>query len=322
MYKWINTTINAYLSTLIDCLITSPSNGQLLQYNGTKWINYTPTTLINANEAGTLTQMYGTYGGGLGGSGIAQNTYYIVPSYIDNSSGSYMLSNVAITNNNVSITAFNTSVYQVNHGNSGSYISYNSANYITNRININFSTSYKISKIVMSYNLSTSPSVNIYVYASNSNSSYIDTNLSSMTTDINLVLLGSYFGNEGTNSGGTGTIYSSDANNLYLYLHVFIVYNGGTGKVLSVTPYTGTITTSNLVSGTDYSIDSDPTTGNTRIKNLKSSTIQGNYNNLAIIWNELSRRIYPVIRDPNTIKLTDATHNITMSSTSSGYSIV
>ena len=54
---------------------------------------------------------------------------------------------------------------------------------------------------------------------------------------------------------------------------------------------------------------------------MKSSTIQGNYNNLAIIWNELSRRIYPVIRDPNTIKLTDGTHNITMSSTSSGYSI-
>ena len=102
-----------------------------------------------------------------------------------------------------------------------------------------------------------------------------------------------------------------------MYLHVFIVYNG-TGKVLSVTPYTGTITTSNLVSGTDYSIDSDPTSGNTRIKNLKSSTIQGNFNNLAIIWNELSRRIYPLIRHANTIKLTDGTHNITMSSTSSG----
>ena len=111
--KWINTTISAYLSTLIDCLITSPSSGQLLQYNGTKWINYTPTTLINTNKAGTLTQMYGTYGGGLGGAGIAQNTYYTVPSYIDNSSSSTMLSNVAITNNNVSITTFNTSVYQV-----------------------------------------------------------------------------------------------------------------------------------------------------------------------------------------------------------------
>ena len=131
------------LSLFHDCLITSPSSGQLLQYNGTKWINYTPTTLINTNEAGTLTQMYGTYGGGLGGAGIAQNAYYTVPSYIDNSSSSTMLSNVAITNNNVSITAFNTSVYQVNHGNYGSYIGYNSTNYITNRININFSTPCK-----------------------------------------------------------------------------------------------------------------------------------------------------------------------------------
>ena len=31
--------------------------------------------------------------------------------------------------------------------------------------------------------------------------------------------------------------------------------------------------------------------------------------------------MYSVVRDKNTIKLTDGTHNITMSSTSSGYSI-
>ena len=32
--KWINTTINVYLSTLIGYFITSSSKGQLLQYNG------------------------------------------------------------------------------------------------------------------------------------------------------------------------------------------------------------------------------------------------------------------------------------------------
>ena len=105
---------------------------------------------------------------------------------------------------------------------------------------------------------------------------------------------------------------------IYTGIYTFVI-NGTNFYPQYFTVYSGTITTSNLVSGTDYSIDSDPTTGNTRIKNLKSSTIQGNYNNLAIIWNELSRRIYPVIRDPNTIKLTDGTHNITMSSTSSHF---
>ena len=121
---------------------------------------------------------------------------------------------------------------------------------------------------------------------------------------------------------GSGDLYvynSQDAVNLYRYVHIFTTGNNNYFGKLYV--YSGSTTTSNLVNGTDYTIDSDPTSGNTRIKNLNSSTIQGNFNNLAIIWNELSRRIYPVVRDKNTIKLTDATHNITMSSTSSGYSL-
>ena len=105
-----NTTISAYLSTLIDCFITSPSTGQLLQYNGSKWVIYTPTTLINANEAGTLTQMYGIYGGGIGGAGIAQNTYYTVPSYIDNLASSIMLTNYNITTSQQNVVSFTSNM--------------------------------------------------------------------------------------------------------------------------------------------------------------------------------------------------------------------
>ena len=93
---------------------------------------------------------------------------------------------------------------------------------------------------------------------------------------------------------------SQDAVNLYRYVHIFTTGNNNYfGKLYA---YSGSTTTSNLVICTDYTIDSDPTSGNTRIKNLKSSTIQGNFNNLAIIWNELGRRLCPVIRDANTIK--------------------
>ena len=77
-----------------------------------------------------------------------------------------------------------------------------------------------------------------------------------------------------------------------------------------------TVSTSNLIYNTHYSIDSDPTTGNPRIKNLVASNIQGDYNNLAIILNELGRRIYPVVRDTNTVILTDGTHTATLTSTS------
>ena len=41
--------------------------------------------------------MYGTIGGGIGGSGIAQNNYFTVPSYTDNIASSSMLTNYNIT---------------------------------------------------------------------------------------------------------------------------------------------------------------------------------------------------------------------------------
>ena len=107
--KWINSPVSVYMSTLIDCVINSPSNGQLLQYNGSRWVNYTPATIININETGTLTQMYGTFGGGIGGDGVVQNAYYTVPCYIDNSGNSTMFTNYAVTSTQPTIIAFNTS---------------------------------------------------------------------------------------------------------------------------------------------------------------------------------------------------------------------
>ena len=71
--KWINSTVVLGLSQLTDCNVSGVTDGQMLQYSASssKWIPYTQTALINSNEAGTLTQMYSTFGGGVFGSGIA-----------------------------------------------------------------------------------------------------------------------------------------------------------------------------------------------------------------------------------------------------------
>ena len=100
-------------------------------------------------------------------------------------------------------------------------------------------------------------------------------------------------------------------------MHMYFQVGGGLNTLCI---QTGTTTISNLASGTNYSFDSDPTTGNPRIKNLNATAIKGYYNNLAIIWNELGRRIYPVVRDKNQLVLTDGTNTTTLTSTA-GYPI-
>ena len=49
----------------------------------------------------------------------------------------------------------------------------------------------------------------------------------------------------------------------------------GSSNIDYIKIYSGTVSTSNLIYNTNYSIDSDPTTGNPRIKNLGLSNIQG-----------------------------------------------
>ena len=56
-------------------------------------------------------------------------------------------------------------------------------------------------------------------------------------------------------------------------------------------------------------------------KNKTGTTLGGTINCFSFMYNEMYRRIYPVVRDTNTIKLTDGGSNtITLSSTS-GYPI-
>ncbi|MEI9944971.1 MAG: hypothetical protein WDN26_12240 [Chitinophagaceae bacterium] len=67
------TWISVGLANLSDATITSPVSGQLLQYNGTKWVNYTPaflTTIDTSNISNFHLKVRGLHSAG---SGISYN---------------------------------------------------------------------------------------------------------------------------------------------------------------------------------------------------------------------------------------------------------
>ena len=76
-----------------------------------------------------------------------------------------------------------------------------------------------------------------------------------------------------------------------------------------------------IVCGTNYTISSKSSTGYPQITYTDSTTVNLTYDDIKVLLSEAYRRIYPVICDTKTIKLTDGTHNTTLTSTSSGYSI-
>ena len=51
--------------------------------------------------------MYGKFGGGLNGAGIAQNAFFTVPAYVDNDTSSTMLVSYAISASALTISNYN-----------------------------------------------------------------------------------------------------------------------------------------------------------------------------------------------------------------------
>jgi hypothetical protein len=136
----ITISIGSYaLMNLTDCILYNSAN-QVIQNNGNGlWQSFTGG-VINVNEANTLSQMYNIYGGTLTygfltGSGIAQNSYFTLPSYSDNtSSGSAMLQYQSNTYSYASPASFTTNYnaaaisiggYGSINGNNGSGVQYN-----------------------------------------------------------------------------------------------------------------------------------------------------------------------------------------------------
>src|ERR1039457_1511456 len=233
-----------------------------------------------------------------------------MPIYAD-AGNSILMSNYVSTATLLTNTASNSPTGGTLYSN-GSTMSNGNYQYSPFRINVDFTTAYTFSRFDYNYKAG-STNVQTYIYGSNSSVSYSDTVYNDRTTDTNLVLLVSAL----IVSSQTISLYSTDTTNTYRYLHIFHS-NASSGvqfKCDSMKHYTGTITKTNLINNTDYTIASDSTSGYPMITNLKSTNIQGYYNGLALHFNELHRRIYPTIRDKNTITNTDGTNTATLTST-------
>ena len=68
---------------------------------------------------------------------------------------------------------------------------------------------------------------------------------------------------------------SLDTRNACMYLPVLYYYGGSNYTWGSLRAYKGSYANTNLVNTTNCTIDSDPTSGNSRFKNLGATAIQG-----------------------------------------------
>ena len=108
---------------------------------------------------------------------------------------------------------------------------------------------------------------------------------------------------------------------MFKYVIILISYINGCWLTLNISFSTGGYTTTNLVNSITnattcgYSIDSDTTSGYPRIQNQTGSVLSGTINNFSFMFNEMYMRLYPVIRDKNTLVLTDGSNTSTLTST-------
>ena len=170
----------------------------------------------------------------------------------------------------------------------------------THRINMNFGTTFQVYSSTYSYFNHNGSNSTSYFYGSNSASNYTD--LSNTTPSS--TLLGSYL-NSG--SGVVATIIVTNTS-LFQYIHIIGVCNNisapATGfTYLKVNHVAGGY--SGFINGTDSTIATDSTSGAPSITYTDSTTSNLLYNENNLSLSEAYRRLYPVVRDKNTIKLTD-----------------
>ena len=132
--------------------------------------------------------------------------------------------------------------------------------------------------------------------------------------------------NHGCVYAGNVTYYKpivsiSNATNYYSYHIVVKGTYRATYPVIECIPANILTTSGDRISPSDIQISTNSTTGYPSIQKItSSSTINNTVNLQRLCIYELYRRIYPVVRDTNTIKLTDGTNTVTLTSTA-GYPI-
>ena len=325
-------------SSLTDFTISSILDGQILRYDSvsSKWIN---SLALTAAEL-TISNLYNSLAT-LSKSNISKTIDNIIQNasftttYVDGtdgymielstgSTGTAPLVMISINYLTVNSVLYISAGIKIMNSGLGSEISTsNLTDYC--RLNAQLVEGYAITGFV--YSLSAAytvnpQNINIKIYGSNDVSYY--NNTTSSTAGLTLLYNGML---TATYSPNSATITFSNIN-IYQYVHVFFK-NTVNGTNLCMTIYgnsgyfefIGNRVSYNGTDNVNFSISTDITTGVPKITYLDAQTATIKYNENIILVSEAYRRLYPVIRDKNTIKLTDGTHNITMTSTSSGYSI-
>ena len=303
----IGTNTHAQIDTFIGTFgISTPATNDILRYIGGVW-----------TDSGTLTAAENNINNLLVASipisnepNVAQNTQ-IVTSYTDSSDG-YVL-NV----NNSSVGPYTISSFTKNTGtvtlSGGNLLNINAtfgALFLRLNVNLGVVSSPIYSITLTTTNTSTSVG-HVYVYGSNNNTTYTNTT--------NTVSGGTLLVSESVQFQGWSHTYTITNTSVFQYIHLLItgtVYAATVVGTMQIFRPAGSYT--GMVNGTDYSVSTDSTTGNPKITYLNSTSNNLTYSFGTLGVYELYRRLYPVVRDTNTIKLTDGTNTATLTSTA-GY---
>lgn len=352
--KWENYTINGaifddntktmtvagttFIANLLgDVNITSPANGDVLQYNSTtsKWTNVqTLVTVVNTvfginNTLLTTQTSPQTVIGAIQNqviSTVFTDTTSGLIAFINNTSASTIRpTNISIGGVGAfwsmqqnggapwasvqTVSQLITFLYDGNSSN-GVYIG---GGFPFIRINYSFPTSFNLQNLYMVYYYSQGVGIaqNIQVYGSTNLNDF--SNLTNVTTGMTLLFSGS-----GSNLT-VNTTFSINASFAFNVYSVFVQNSSSAGTIyineLQFVQAAGGV--SGLVAGTDFTLTTNATTGFPDITYLDLTTqnISYNFNNLLLY--EAYRRLFPVVRTSSAIKI--GTWNIIDSSGTLNY---
>ena len=161
---------------------------------------------------------------------------------------------------------------------------------------------------------------NFVCYGSNEVSIF---NEKSKTAGASAILLGTYIPATGTTLTGTLTVTNQK---LFQFVHISVSCPeqvGGTHSYFSTSGAGNGIQvkmlpndTTPLIANTNFTISTDSTTGNPKITYTDVSAVGILYSESNLMLYETYRRIYPGIRDKNTLVLTDGSNTAALTSTS------
>ena len=312
--SWVSASLSGgYIS---DVVVSSISSGDVLRYNSTtgQWGN-SNTLTVDENTLTGISNTIAQVGVVVKTStGIVQNGN-ITTSYVDGTdattatitlpAGAVQLSSLTYHTNS-STLSIGSGTNIVNTANGFELSTSNITDYC--RVNAKLSNSYVMTGFV--YSLDSSYGVNIQnvqvtIYGSNNVSYYNDT--SSSTTGLTQIYTGLL---------SVSSIYPSSVtiniSNSYVfqYLHIFFQNTvNGTAAAIDMFQNHGfyqfkcSQVIINGVEGIDFSVSANAANGAPVITYLDSLPATIKYNENTLLLSEAYRRLYPVVRDTNTLNL-------------------